>query len=260
MSLAETDYPPGAAASERRQIGPVAVAALTQAEALARLHKACDSRAGLRVAFANAHLINLAVDAPEYSRLLSGFLVLPDGIGVELGSRLLHGEAFPANLNGTDFTPLLLASAPRALTVALVGARPGVAEKAARALAALDPRHRIEAFSDGYFDAADEARLLDRLERERPDVLLVAFGNPLQERWIASRIDGRHCAVALGVGALFDFLAGETKRAPAWVRAARLEWLWRLGLEPGRLWRRYVLGNPLFLARMLKARLKGGAS
>jgi exopolysaccharide biosynthesis WecB/TagA/CpsF family protein len=77
------------------------------------------------------------------------------------------------------------------------------------------------------------------------------MGNPKQEFWIADRLSGRHGALAIGVGALFDFLAGEVKRAPEALRRLRLEWAWRLMLEPQRLFRRYVLGNPLFLLRVL---------
>ncbi len=183
--------------------------------------------------------------------------MLPDGIGVDLGSRLLHGAPFPENLNGTDFTPALLQGLQGPCSVALVGARPGVANRAAAALARLAPRHAYHVVSDGFFAPDDEAGILDALASLRPDILLVAFGNPRQERWIAERLDARHCAAAMGVGALFDFLAGEVPRAPEAVRAARLEWAWRLAQEPGRLWRRYVLGNPAFLARMALQKLTG---
>jgi exopolysaccharide biosynthesis WecB/TagA/CpsF family protein len=90
------------------------------------------------------------------------------------------------------------------------------------------------------------------LKGQPVDLLLVAFGNPRQEIWIAERITHEHAHLAIGVGALFDFLAGEVQRAPRWLRAARLEWAYRLMLEPARLWRRYVLGNPAFLLRVLR--------
>ena len=78
---------------------------------------------------------------------------------------------------------------------------------------------------------------------------------PRQERFIAATLGPRHCTVAAGIGALFDFVAGEVQRAPELLRRLRLEWVYRLWLEPGRLWRRYVLGNPVFLLRMLRIRL-----
>lgn len=244
---------------ETRDILGVEIAALSEAEALALVHD--PSRAGrhLKLAFCNAHTANIAWSDAAFRATLAEFTVLPDGVGVDLGARLLYGARFPANLNGTDFVPRLLAAAPGALSVMLLGGRPDVAVRAAAALAALTPRHRITALGHGYFDAAQEQALLARLRAERPDVLLVALGNPAQEKWIARNCDGQNCRIAIGVGALFDFLAGEVRRAPAPVRRLRLEWLWRLALEPSRLFRRYILGNPLFLARIIRVRLGGGA-
>jgi len=99
---------------------------------------------------------------------------------------------------------------------------------------------------------------MEGLKAERPDLLLVAMGNPLQERFIADRLASQHASVAAGVGALFDFLAGEVSRAPKAVRKARLEWAYRLWLEPARLWRRYVVGNPVFLLRMVWQYVRDG--
>jgi exopolysaccharide biosynthesis WecB/TagA/CpsF family protein len=254
-----TSRAPGAAppdsAVATRDIGGVRIAVLDHDEALATVLDAIAQRRHLRLAFCNAHLVNLAAHDAILRRLLAGFLVLADGIGVDIGSRLLHGAPFPANLNGTDFVPALLAAAPMRLHVGLVGGRPGVADRAARRLSQDHPRHRFEVVSHGFFAAEAEPAMLRGLAANPPDILLVAFGNPRQERWIADRLSETHCAVAAGVGALFDFLAGEVARAPEAVRALRLEWLYRLWLEPGRLWRRYVLGNPAFLLRMLRLRL-----
>jgi exopolysaccharide biosynthesis WecB/TagA/CpsF family protein len=104
---------------------------------------------------------------------------------------------------------------------------------------------------DGYVDPYTVA---ERVRAARPDVLLVALGNPLQECWIDANLAQLDARVAIGVGALFDYLAGRVVRAPRWVRALRGEWLFRLLVEPRRLWRRYVLGNPQFLWRVLRAR------
>lgn len=249
----------GAALPEppRRDIVGVAVAALTRAEALALIDAAFDDGRHLHLAYCNANLVNIAARDPRLRQRLAEFLILPDGIGIDIASRLLYGAPFPANLNGTDFTPAILAARTRPLSVTLLGGRPGVAERAAARLAGDYPQHRFAVLGHGYFAPGDEPALLKRLERERPDLLLVAFGNPRQEEWIASRVDARHCTVAAGVGALFDFLAGEVARAPEAVRALRLEWLYRLWLEPRRLWRRYVVGNPAFLLRVLRQKLAG---
>lgn len=216
------------------------------------------ARRHVKLAFCNANLVNIVAADPALRRLLEGFLVLPDGIGVDLGSRLLYGAPFPANLNGTDFIPALLDAEPRRLSVGLLGAKPDVAVRAAATLAQRHPRHRFRVLGDGFFDDARQAAMLADLATAPPDLLLVAFGNPRQERWIAENLGPQHAIVAAGVGALFDFLAGEVPRAPELLRRARLEWVYRLWCEPGRLWRRYILGNPLFLLRLLRQRLRFG--
>jgi exopolysaccharide biosynthesis WecB/TagA/CpsF family protein len=239
----------------RRDIAGVPVAAMTPGEALALIDHALDGGGHLHLAYCNANLVNIAARDVGLRERLAGFLILPDGIGVDIASRLLYGAPFPANLNGTDFTPAILAGSKRPLHVMLLGGRPGIAERAAAKLRADYPHHRFSVLSHGYFASQDEPALLARLAHERPDLLLVAFGNPRQEKWIADRIDSRHCAVAAGIGALFDFLAGEVARAPDSFRALRLEWVYRLWLEPRRLWRRYVVGNPAFLMRVLRQKL-----
>jgi exopolysaccharide biosynthesis WecB/TagA/CpsF family protein len=241
-----------------RVIGSVLVTGFTHEEALAHLHSRMRERQHVKLGFCNAHMVNLAAGNSALVEALHRFLILPDGVGVDIGARLLHGAPFPANLNGTDFIPSLIRSAPQPLAIALVGARPGVAEKAASALAKLDGRHEITALSDGFFDAAGEEHLLARLAARPVDLLLVAFGNPKQELWIADHIGPQHAHAVAGVGALFDFLAGEVPRAPEAIRRLRLEWLYRLQQEPGRLWRRYVLGNPAFLLRVLRQKWTGG--
>ncbi len=213
-----------------------------------------------RIAFLNAHVANTAATRPEFRAALKDFVVLADGVGVDIASRVLYGRPFPANLNGTDFVPAFLAAQARPLRIGLLGTTPAHVERAASHLRGLAPQHAIVFVEDGFFRPEDEPALLGRLEEARPDVLLVGMGVPRQEMWIASRLDQRHCTVALGIGALLDFLSGAVPRAPGWMRSLRLEWLFRLAIEPGRLWRRYVVGNPLFLWRLLRQKIGGGGA
>lgn len=254
IALARPAAAPAPSVFDVRDVGGVGIAVLSQAAAMAELSDAMATGRHLKLAFCNAHLVNIAAHDQALLRRLAGFLVLADGIGVDLGGWLLHGAPFPANLNGTDFMPSLLAFEQRPLRVGLIGGRPGVADRAAARLAERFPRHRFDVFSHGYFDPSEEAGLLQRLQADPPDLLLVAFGNPRQENWIADKLGPQHCAVAAGVGALFDFFAGEVPRAPDAIRRSRLEWAYRLWLEPRRLWRRYVLGNPVFVLRLLRQR------
>lgn len=243
-----------------RDVCGIGIAVLTRSAALAELSDAMATGRHVKLAFCNANLVNVAAGDPALLRRLSGFLVLPDGIGVDIAGWLLHGAPFPANLNGTDFIPALFATEARSLRVGLIGGRPGVADRAAERLRKRYPHHAFNVVSHGYFDPSEEAKLLEGLRAAPPDLLLVAFGNPVQEIWIADTLGPQHCAVAAGVGALFDFFAGEVPRAPEAIRRTRLEWVYRLWREPRRLWRRYLLGNPVFLLRLLRQRVFAGRS
>lgn len=203
------------------------------------------------IAFANANCLNFAQTDLRVRSALGDALVLNDGIGVDLASRLLFGAQFPDNLNGTDFTPYYLQNTRHRFRLYLLGGRPGIAEKAAHRLSQACPHHAIVGCRDGYFRRVEDPLIAQAVRATGADVLLVAMGNPDQELWLRNNLAATGCRLGFAIGALFDFMAGEAQRAPSWVRAVRLEWAYRLAHEPHRLWRRYVLGNPLFLARVL---------
>ncbi|MDX8522176.1 WecB/TagA/CpsF family glycosyltransferase [Mesorhizobium dulcispinae] len=241
-----------------RRILGISVLAIRWDEAIALLSRLIAERRFTKVSFLNAHNANLAYRDPVFAEALDDFLVLPDGVGVDIAAKLLYGAPFPDNLNGTDFVPAFLQASTQPLTVALLGATRVNAEAASLKLSALAVQHKFVVIHDGYFSPAEEPAIVERIARLRPDVLLVAMGVPRQELWIARHIDARHCMLPIAVGALLDFLSGTVPRAPLWMRRLRLEWLYRLWIEPGRLWRRYVVGNPLFLWRVLKQKLALG--
>lgn len=209
-----------------------------------------------KIAWLNAHCANVAQADSDYRQILNDFLILPDGIGVDIASRVLHGRSFPDNLNGTDFVPALLRFIEEPLRVGLLGAKPEEVARACENFKKQTPQHDIQVISDGFFDGTNEQAILEKLAQFRPHILLVAMGVPRQELFIAQAITDAHCVAAFAVGALFDFQAGTAKRAPSWMRQLRMEWLYRLIQEPQRLWRRYLVGNPLFLWHLLKYRLR----
>lgn len=241
----------------RRDILGVAVTAIGGEEAMALLGERIAARRFTRIAFLNAHNANLAVGEEAFRSALGAFVVLADGIGVDIASRLLYGAPFPQNLNGTDFVPEFLRRQTVPLKVGLVGAHRRNGELARRKLQEIAPQHDFMFLRDGYFAADENGAVLDAIAAARPDVLLVAMGAPRQELWIARHITPAHCTVPIAVGALFDFLSGAVPRAPRMLRSWRFEWLFRLALEPRRLWRRYLLGNPVFLLRVMKQKLSG---
>ena len=206
----------------------------------------------IKLTYLNAHASNLAAGDPEFAAALKSFVILNDGIGLDIAARALKGNAFPENLNGTDFTLCYLRETPRRFRIFLLGARPGIAEDAAAAIEATLPQHQIVGSRDGYFVATGAAEVAAEIRASGADLLLVALGNPAQELWIDRNFEATGCRLAIGVGALFDFLARRVPRAPQSVRRLRLEWAFRLALEPQRLWRRYLIGNLLFLARVVR--------
>jgi exopolysaccharide biosynthesis WecB/TagA/CpsF family protein len=239
-------------ASDTKTILGIPVANIEWTEAIALLKRMLEERRFTKVSFLNAHNANIASTDSTFAAALDDFLILPDGIGVDIAAKLLYGSPFPANLNGTDFIPGFLKASKKALSVGLIGATRRNAEMAARKLSALAGQHHFSVIHDGYFSKHDEPEILERIKRLKPDILLVAMGVPRQELWIAQHITERHCTLPIAVGALLDFMSGAVPRAPAWMRRLRLEWVFRLMIEPRRLWRRYIVGNPLFLARVLR--------
>lgn len=232
-----------------RAIGPLSVRAETGAEALSEILAPHD--APVCVGFANTHLLYCALREPRVADVLQSFVLLNDGIGLTLIARLVAGSGFPENLNGTDFTPRVLAAAAGA-RVFLFGARREIVRRAAARLQAQFPGLEICGIRDGYDDARDEAALLAEIERQQPDIVLVALGNPLQELWISRLSRQMRRGVVIGVGALFDFIAEDKRRAPLFMRRLRLEWLMRLAQEPRRLWRRYTIELLYVLVTLLR--------
>jgi exopolysaccharide biosynthesis WecB/TagA/CpsF family protein len=235
----------------------VPIASLTTSAALARVEDLHDRDGPALVAFANAHTLNLAArDAGFRGILQRADLLLNDGSGVALAARL-QGRRFPDNLNGTDLSPEILALArQRGWRVYFLGARPGIAEAARDNLVAQLPGLTVVGVRHGYFSTDELTSVVDDIRRHDADVLFVAMGNPVQERWLDANLAATGARVGIAVGAFLDFSAGVVSRSPTWVRRLGIEWLYRLYLEPGRMWRRYVLGNPLFLWRAMLERLR----
>lgn len=215
-----------------------------------------------RVFFMNAHCCNTRRADPDYARAVAAAdLLLPDGIGIELAGKMT-GQALAANLNGTDLVPELLTQAAKmGKSVFLFGGRPGTADAAAARLVFDIPNLRIAGTCDGYGGAADTQALIDHINDSGADIVLTALGVPMQEIWLHRHADALNAQLTLAVGGLFDFLAGNVRRAPKIVRKAKMEWAWRLAMEPRRLAKRYLWGNVTFLAHAgLTAMRKGGAA
>jgi N-acetylglucosaminyldiphosphoundecaprenol N-acetyl-beta-D-mannosaminyltransferase len=210
---------------------------------------------------ANVHAFNLAY---EQSWLRDFFnqadLIRLDGDGVRLGARLL-GKALPPRMTWADFIWDLAAfAAPPGYRFFFLGGRSGVAQEAAGRLQSRYPSLPVVGVHHGFFNKTaghpENEAVLKLIAATRPDILLVGMGMPLQERWIQANQERLEATVTMTAGALFDYVSGRLQRPPTLFTEHGLEWLGRLFIEPRRLWRRYLLGNPLFLWRVLRQRFR----
>lgn len=238
---------------------------LTVDELLARVAGYIDRRERAQVLCVNIYGYNLAVEQPWLVDCWNNAAInFCDGAGVILGARL-HGLSIPERITYADWYWRLVAMAEdRDYSLFFLGAKPGVAERAAEVLRGLHPRLRIVGIHDGYFDmtpdSVENQALIDAINAAHPDILTVGLGMPLQERWIYDNWHRVNARVGLTGGAIFDYVSGEVQRAPRWMTDNGLEWLGRMWVEPRRLWKRYIIGNPQFMARVLKTRLTDSQS
>jgi len=232
----------------------VAVHRLSLADLIREVAQRAHSGARSTVLYANVHVLNTAYRDADLRRILNqADLVYCDGAGVRLGARLL-GHHLPPRMTGADWIkPLCAACAAEEITLYFLGSRPGVASRAAESLRASYSWLNIAGTYHGYLaDPAICAAAIAAVNVARPHILLVGMGTPLQEKWIAAHRHELQAPVVWAVGALFDFVAGVQPRGPRWMLDNGLEWLYRLLSDPRRLWQRYVVGNPLFMLRVLR--------
>lgn len=198
--------------------------------------------------FANTNLI--VKTQPIVNRLQNDdVMIVNDGIGVDIASWIIHGHKFKDNLNGTDFTPFYF-EGNRKHKIYLVGSTLPDLEKTAYFLTH-QLGQQVVGVCDGYQGIKDPD-LIRKINSSEAEVVLVGMGNPLQEIWILDHYQELNAKLFMGVGALFLFLAGNKPRAPQWVRKFRMEWLFRMLLEPKRLAKRYTVDIGYFLYLCLK--------
>jgi beta-1,4-glucosyltransferase len=223
-----------------------------------RMLDALQARKKVSLFFANTNLIvQCRAQLPRMRD--EGVVIVNDGVGLDIAARLLRKPRFPANLNGTDFTPFLLQKAGRPLRLFLLGAKEDVIQQAAQHARTVLGQD-VVGTCNGYEGMRGQHDLAAAINRCAPDVVLVALGNPIQEEWILTHRHALDAGIVMGVGALFDFWAGAKSRAPTLVRALRLEWFYRLCLEPRRLARRYTVDIVRFLAHCHRYRAAGNAT
>lgn len=196
-----------------------------------------------QIATVNADFVVNSLHDPELRLILQeADMATADGMPLVLGARLL-GVPMADRVTGADLVPALAErAAEKGFSIFLLGAREGIAAHAAHILQERHSALKIAGvISPPNVDIQEIDRsILDHIRQAKPDILLVAFGNPKQEKWIRAYADYLQVPVCIGVGGTFDMIAGVTRRAPQWLQRVGLEWFYRLMQEPQRLWRRYI--------------------
>ncbi|MEB3288244.1 MAG: WecB/TagA/CpsF family glycosyltransferase [Vampirovibrionales bacterium] len=218
----------------------------------------------------NIQIMNTAYHEPDIRDFLQqSKVVYCDGAGVVSASKLLHPKeyAITQRVTAADWLfELFEYLNEHGKTVYYLGGEPGIVEKALAIYQSRKPGVPcpVIGFHHGYIlkDPQLEQRVIEDINRLSPDLLIVAMGCPLQERWIQQNAGKLSVSVLYPIGATLDYLTEKVQRCPKWMGENGLEWIWRLALEPKRMFRRYVLGNPYFMARVwlnvLSIRTGGG--
>jgi N-acetylglucosaminyldiphosphoundecaprenol N-acetyl-beta-D-mannosaminyltransferase len=234
----------------------VRIHAVTMAETLAWIEAAVAARVPRQICTANPEFLVAAQRDPEFFDLLNrADLVVPDGVGLLFAARWL-GARLPERVAGSDLIYRIAERAARnGWRLYFLGAAEGVAQKAAETVQARYVGLRVAGAFAGSPKIEEAEAIAARIRAAQPDILLVAYGAPQQDKWIARHKDRLGAPVSMGVGGAFDFVAGEAQRAPVWLQHIGLEWLHRLWRQPSRAHRIYaaVVQFPLAVLRRGRA-------
>lgn len=229
----------------------VRIHAVTMKEALLCAEEMIRSEKTHVVATANAEMVMSAQKDGELFNILNRCsLVVPDGAGILWAGDVL-GCPFPERVAGADYAEELLRLAIRKnWPVYFLGGAPGVAEKAIRRFSERNGKIPLAGLHDGYFNAQEEKQIINEIKEKGTKILLCGMGVPKQEKWLWRHKEELGPLMGMGVGGVFDVMAGNLKRAPLWMQKNRLEWAYRLYLQPGRITRMSAL--PKFMIAVKK--------
>ena len=225
----------------------VKVHALTNAQTLALIEAFIASGQPHQLVTVNPEFVIEAQHDEEFRQIINtAALALPDGIGLLKAARFLKTTPLPERVAGSDLVVKLAElSHQKGYRIYFLGAQPGVAEQAIQKLKECYPHLHVAGSFAGSPAPAENEAIVQRILPTRPDILLVAYGAPKQDKWIARNLERLQIPVCMGVGGSYDFIAGTARRAPRWLQRLELEWLHRLVMQPWR-WRRIWNAVPRF--------------
>lgn len=207
------------------------------------------------VTYLNAHCVNQYFEDEQYATIVDqADIVYADGMGVVYGAKYL-GVHLTERVNAGDFfVDFCKSCAKYDLSLFFLGTKTRYLKRARKNIKKRVKGLKIVGYQNGFFKREQTNEIIDKINSLKPDILIIGMGVPYQEKWSHENLDKLDVGVVWCVGALFDYFGGGFLRAPEFMRRIGLEWLFRLILEPRRLWRRYVIGNFSFLRKILSAR------
>ena len=241
-------------AIEEREILGVKISVVDTAAALEAIEEFISSGRPHQIVTADSSAVVLARKDSELREIInSASLVTPDSIGILWAARRF-GRPLPERVSGVDLAELLCERAVGlGHRVFLLGAAPGIAEKAAEKLKQRHPGLVIAGTHHGYFKPAESEAVIEKVREAKPDLLFVAMGIPLQEKWISQHLEELGVPVSMGVGGTLDVIAGRVKRAPKWMQRLGMEWFYRLASNPRKIRKCSTL--PVFVYLVLRSKM-----
>lgn len=231
------------------------VDALSMDETVAAVRQIIEKRIPTQHVVINASKVNLMEKDVKIRNIVNSCPIInADGMSIVWAARFL-GVPVRERITGIDlFLKLVAVAAESHYKIFLLGATKEVVAKVTSILRRQYPDLLITGARDGYFKEDEE--IADQIRRSGADILFVAFSSPKKEYWIHQHLKQMEVPFVMGVGGSFDVVAGKTNRAPVWMQRFGLEWFFRLMQEPGRMWRRYIIGNLSFAALTCKYKFK----
>lgn len=232
----------------------VEIDAVSVDELLREIQLCVSEQRRIYLAYINTHGMNISYSTPWFRNFLNqSYLTFCDGVGIKLAAKMTN-QSLMYRFTPPDFMENICETAAAlGWRLFFLGAKPDVVEKAAQMILYTYPNLQIKTHH-GYFEKSlasmENQAVISEINHFQPHILILGFGMPMQEKWILENFESLDINIAFPAGALFDYLSGSVKRAPRWMTDNGLEWLGRLVIEPRRLWKRYIIGNPLFFWRI----------
>lgn len=233
------------------------VASVTMEETLKEIEQIIDNKIPTQHVVINAAKVVLMDKDPELKKIIAKCPIInADGQSIVWASKFLK-KPLPERVAGIDLMANLIElSAQKGYSIYFFGAKEEVVCNVVKHYKEKYNNLKVAGYRNGYFTENDMPDIIDDMKKSNADILFVAFSSPKKEYWLAENMDKIGIPFCMGVGGSFDVIAGITKRAPRWMQKCGLEWFYRFLQEPGRMWKRYLVGNSKYLSLTFREKFK----